>query len=211
MMHHFASLDRTRTNLNAFTISATLKVSVQTRSPDSPPRFAETPEQQAWAIPLWPMKFPRDQGCLNVLPSDGDEGAESMCVCAETRGRRRRSWLDLATARRCATGQLPSTLAEYGCSCLATVTVELHGREAEGGLAVVQEEERREGGDRSLQHYITTQLPTPPTIRCPRCLATEPPPLHCTNRQAENVHTRILTLRLSGRTRTSQKQCDIPH
>lgn len=31
--------------------------------------------------------------------------------------------------------------------------------------------------DQSLQQYITTQLPTPPTIRCPRCLATEPPPL----------------------------------
>lgn len=100
--------------------------------------------------------------------------------------RRQCSWLDLATVRRHATGQLLSTLAEHGGSCLATVAVELY--RARGGG-----EERGWGGDdgggsssggaggggalrdQSLQQYITTQLPTPPTIHCLRCLATPPP------------------------------------
>lgn len=68
-----------------------------------------------------------------------------MCVgvsgrwgCTETQGgSSQRSWLDLATACRRATGQLPSTLAEYGGSCLATGTIELYGQEGGGKTGVV--------------------------------------------------------------------------
>lgn len=54
--------------------------------------------------------------------------------------RRQCSWLDLATVRRHATGQLLSTLAEHGGSCLATVAVELYRARGggEGAMMVVE-------------------------------------------------------------------------
>lgn len=113
-----------------------------------------------------------------------EAGGGGRGSCAETRGSSRRSWLDLAKALHCATGQLPSTLAEYGGSCLATVTMVLCGQErAAGGQGCSGGAGSGAGGggggrgalrDHSLQQCITAQLATPPKIH--GCLATEPPP-----------------------------------
>lgn len=90
--------------------------------------------------PALANQTPSRQGCPSVLPSNDSWGegggvCTCMCVCGwrwngaacETREHSSRcSWLNLATALRHATGQLPSTLAERGGSCLATATVELY-------------------------------------------------------------------------------------
>ena len=99
---------------------------------------------------------------------------------------------------------------EHGGSCLATVTVELYGgrrgRELQGWGGDGGGGGGSSGGggvgggalrDQSLQQYITTQLPTPPTIRCPPLPSNNPP---------TTTHTHTHSLPLVGTHSLSEKQ-----